>query len=492
MAAHLGERRLKDWAMWRILILTLLLTSLAPLAQAQDLSWQACQGAPGPVGPVLSDCRPIPGVVDPQGRELWIRATIKAPTDTRPRALYVAGVASSQAWLNGQPLGANGLPAAAARDEVPGRYQVMLPIRETAWRPGENVLVLRLSSFQGGLRFAAPMSGIGVFPYPFKQRTALLAVTFVAAGALLAAAFGFGVIHVLRRTGSSLILAAMAGVAAVQAIVESLRSLFDYAYPLHAWRMSAIWGLAAAFAILLVSYVAGRFLPRARGLMIGLAVGVVGATALLPGFDIKTVWALILGVALAALPAAAGVRDKRPGARPTLAYLALFLALALGFPEWLADLSFFLLAAGLVLPLLVGEVVRLGRDDRGREAALTRAASRPDRLTVASARGVELAPIAEILAVVGADDYVELRMAGGRSLLHAARLDGLTTQLPANFLRIHRSVIANLDHAQRLERDGDRWRLHLREGAPLPVSRSRQPALREALDVLPHVTAMSA
>jgi hypothetical protein len=84
-----------------------------------------------------------------------------------------------------------------------------------------------------------------------------------------------------------------------------------------------------------------------------------------------------------------------------------------------------------VLPLLVVEVVRLGRDDRGREAALTRAASRPDRLTVASARGVELAPIAEILAVVGADDYVELRMVGGRSLLHAARLDGLTTQLPA-------------------------------------------------------------
>jgi hypothetical protein len=86
----------------------------------------------------------------------------------------------------------------------------------------------------------------------------------VAAGALLAAAFGFGVIHAMRRTGSSLVLAAMAGVAALQAIVESLRPLFDYPYPLHAWRMSAIWLLAAAFAVLLVSYVATRFLPRAR------------------------------------------------------------------------------------------------------------------------------------------------------------------------------------------------------------------------------------
>lgn len=468
--------------MWRTLFLGLLLAAFTTLARAQDISWHACHGVVGSAGPVLSDCHPVQDFVDPQGRELWIRAAIAAPKDTRPHALYVAGVASSEIWFNGQRLGANGRPGATARDEIPGRYQAAFPIRERAWRPGENTLVLRLSSFHGGLRFARPMSALFVLPYPYPQRTAMLAITFVAAGTLLAAAFGFGVIHAMRRTGSSLILAAMAGVAALQAIVESLRPLFDYPYPLHAWRMSAIWGLAAAFAILLAAYVTARFLPRARGLVIGLALGAVGATALLPGFDMKTVWALILGVVLAAVPAAAGVRRRIPGARPTLAWLALFLVLALGFPEWLADFSYFLLAAMLVLPLLMVEVVRLSRDDQGREAALTRAASQPDRLTVASARGVELVPIAEILAVVGADDYVELRLAGGRSLLHAARLDALSRQLPGNFLRVHRSVIANLAHVQRLERDGDRWRLHLGEGPPLPVSRSRQPAVREALD----------
>jgi DNA-binding LytR/AlgR family response regulator len=471
--------------MWRTLLLGLLLAGFTTLAQAADTPWEACQGVIGPGGPVLSHCRPVQDFVDPQGRELWIRSTIAAPKDALnigPRAFYIAGVASSEAWLNGQRLGDNGRPGATARDEMPGRYQAVFPIRESLWRPGANTVVLHLSSFRGGLRFERPMSALLVLPYPYPQRTALLAVTFVAAGTLLAAAFGFGVIHAMRRTGSSLILAAMAGVAALQAIVESLRPLFNYPYPLHAWRMSAIWLLAAAFAVLLAAYVSARFLPKARGLIIGLAVGLVGATVLLPGFDIKTVWALILGVALAALPAAAGVRRRIPGARLTLAYLAVFLVLALGFPEWLADFSYFLLAAVLVLPLLMVEVVRLGRDDRGREAALTRAASQPDRLTVASARGVELVPIAEILAVVGADDYVELRLVGGRSLLHAARLDGLATQLPPSFLRVHRSVIANLAQVQRLERDGDRWRLHLSEGAALPVSRSRQPALREALD----------
>ena len=256
--------------------------------------------------------------------------------------------------------------------------------------------------------------------------------------------------------------------------------------------MSAIWALSAAFAILLVIYVTSRFMPRARGVMVGLAVGVVGATVLAPGFDYKTALALILGVALALPAALAGVRRKRPGALPTLAYLALFLVVALGFPQWLADFSYFLLAASLILPLLMVEVIRLGREDRSREAALTEAVSRPDRLTIASARGVELAPIQDILAVVGADDYVELRLVGGRSLLHAARLDALSSQLPTNFMRVHRSVIANLDHVQRLERDGDRWRLHLSEGAPLPVSRARQPAVREALEAPPPLGTMTA
>ena len=468
--------------MWRILLLTLLLMGFATLVGAREASWQACDGRAGRTGPVLSDCRPISDFVDPQGRDLWIRSSIDAPADAQPRVLYVAGVASSEAWLNSEHLGANGRPGATAQAEIPGRYQAIFPIRETAWRPGGNVLVMRLSSFHGGLRFARPMSAIAIGPSPDPQRMTPLAVTFLAVGILLVAATGFGVIHAIRRTGSSLVLAAMAAVATLQAIVESMRMLVDYSYPLHAWRMSAIWILATAFAVLLVLYVSIRFWPRARAPMIGLAAGVVGSTALLPGFDMKTAWALTLGVVLATLPAVAGVRLRLPGARPTLAYLLLFLALAFAFPEWLADLSYFLLAAGLVLPLLTVEVVRMGRDARAREAAMTRAVSRPDRLTVASARGVEWVSVAEILAVVGADDYVELRLVGGRSLLHAARLDGLEKELPANFLRVHRSAIANLAQVERLEREGDRWRLHLTEGVALPVSRSRQPTLREALD----------
>ena len=99
-------------------------------------------------------------------------------------------------------------------------------------------------------------------------------------------------------------------------------------------------------------------------------------------------------------------------------------------------------------------------------------------------------PLAEIVAVVGADDYVELRLADGRRLLHAARLDRLEIELPAGFLRVHRSVIANLAHVQGYERDGGRGRLLMGEGEALPISRNRLPAVRDALET-PAVSALA-
>ena len=467
--------------MWRTLIMALLFSWLAPAAHAGEPRWETCRGSPGSHGPALHDCRPLPGMIDPQGREMWVRTTLAAPTDEGPHAVYIAGVVSSEVWLNGERLGANGRPGRSAKTERPGRYQTAFLIPDSLWRPQNNALVVHLSSFHGGLRLQYPVGILTVAPYPAPNRSAILAVTFVAAGALFAAAFGFGVIHLLRRTGTSLTLAAMAGVAGLQAIVESLRSLFAYAYPLHPWRLTGIWFLAATFSVLLVSYAASRFLPKARRTLTGFALIAVAATWLIPGFDWKTGWALIIGAGLATAAAAIGVRDRRPGARLSLGYLALFLAIGLLFPEWLLDLSFFLLAAGIVLPLLMVEVVRLGREDQGREAALTRAANQPDRLTVASSKGVELVPIVDIIAVVGADDYVELRLTGGRCLLHSARLDRLESDLPGGFLRIHRSVIANLARATGYARDGGRTTLLMQDGASLPISRSRLPGLREAL-----------
>jgi len=474
--------------MWRALLILVSFIGLPAPVQAQPappvLSWETCRGAPdaGAGAPLLTDCRPAGDVIDPQGRELWLRSVIEQPEDGPARALYIAGVASSQAWLNGRLLGANGRPGGSADTETPGRYQIALPIADTRWEPGGNALIVHMSSFHSELRLDRPIGALQVGPYPLAPRYEVLAVIFVAAGALFAGAFGFGVIHSLRRTSSSLTLALMSSIAAFQAVVESLRALVAYTYPFHVWRLVGIWFLCAAFAILLVFYVVSRFWPSARRAVVAAAVVAIAATSLAPGFDLKTGLALMIGVAIALVVAAIGVRRRAPAARPTLAYLAAFLALGAFLPQWLLDLSYFLFAAGLILPLLMAEVVRLGRDDRDREAALIRAADRPNCLTVATSRRVERVPLDAIAAVVGADDYVELRLADGRRLLHAARLDRLETDLPPGFLRIHRSIIANLAHVSRLENDGGRWRLVTIQAEVLPVSRSRLAGLRAAMD----------
>jgi len=473
--------------MWRILLLASLLVFGAPAAPAGAPlvgAWEVCDGAMDAGAPSLSHCRPLTGIIDPQGRELWLRAPVRAKTsrEPAPSALYIFGAASSQAWFNGVSLGANGVPAAAATAERPGLYEAEFPIPPALWRPDRQDLVVHMSAFHVGMRFDHPVGGIGIGRYPQPSRLPQIAITFAAAGGLFAAFFGFGAVYAMRRTGSSLMLAAMAGVAALQAAVENYRTLFNYPYPLHVWRVNAIWALSASFAMLLTAFAASRFLPRRRAVLLGAAAITLPATYLLPGFDVKSGVALMTGVGLAGVAAAVGIGDRRAGARPVFAYLVAFLAAGLVSPYWLLDVSFFVLAASLTLPLLVAEVLRLGREDRDREAALTRAASRPDRLTVATGKGVVLTPLKDIVAILGADDYAELRLAGGRSLLHAARLERLETQLPPSFVRIHRSAIANLAHVARLEREGASWRLHMTEGLLLPVSRSRLPALRDALD----------
>ena len=85
--------------MWRLLLLVLCLITFPAVSVAQDQTWETCRAdvasaAPG-VPPVLHDCRPVEGVIDPQGRELWLRAVARRPSGTDPVALYVVGTASS-------------------------------------------------------------------------------------------------------------------------------------------------------------------------------------------------------------------------------------------------------------------------------------------------------------------------------------------------------------------------------------------------------------
>ncbi|GJM31695.1 MAG: DNA-binding response regulator [Saprospiraceae bacterium] len=92
---------------------------------------------------------------------------------------------------------------------------------------------------------------------------------------------------------------------------------------------------------------------------------------------------------------------------------------------------------------------------------------------------ISLLKIEEISFIRGADHYSEIHTLSGKIKLHDKSLQQLQTLLPSNFVRIHKSYIANLDSAtQILIEGGGRYGLQLTNQEIIPVSRSRYSMVR--------------
>lgn len=95
---------------------------------------------------------------------------------------------------------------------------------------------------------------------------------------------------------------------------------------------------------------------------------------------------------------------------------------------------------------------------------------------------IELVPIDDVLYVQGADDFSELVLASGRRELHDKTLEQLQKVLPPVFERIHRSYLVRLSAVKALHvHEGSRYEAELKNGARLPVGRTRYKELRAAL-----------
>ena len=98
------------------------------------------------------------------------------------------------------------------------------------------------------------------------------------------------------------------------------------------------------------------------------------------------------------------------------------------------------------------------------------------------AQGTALVELADVGWIRADGDYSELRMRDGRSELHDKSLAGLSSVLPPDFVRCHRSYMVNLRHVRTLHAaSGSRYWLVLNDGAELAVGRAHVAALRHAL-----------
>jgi len=238
-------------------------------------------------------------------------------------------------------------------------------------------------------------------------------------------------------------------------------------------RLGLLTSAAMVFACALPFHVANRAgvkLP-ARALPVLALAGIVATLWVGPPQDIVHV-ALWLTVPVALFFAISALRQDVHGGARLLGALA-FLLLSLFLDKDLFFDQYFYVA---VIPLIA--VLCLPR-----QKPATQPDTEPERLIVESAGRQRFIIIREILAIQGAGNYAEIKLAGGDTVLDDRPLKALLALLPTSFVRVHRSHIANLDEVSELRSLGaGKYELVLSRGQRCPLSRAQVKVVREKLE----------
>ena len=462
-----------------------------------------CPAAPSGGEPDFSgpECETKPyWQIDPQGRDFWLRATLTVSDDLitseRPLGLYVSGKASSEAFLNGVRLGANGAPGPDEASETPGKMDTVFYAPRDSVKLGENDIVLRMSSHHGFLKFKYPLHWIAIGEYGSPTSFLLNQYwpSLIPFGALMLGAIYFATMGFTDRWRLNTVLLILVSLfAAAQLFVEIFRGLTPYLYPAHEWRMILIVLFSIGFSLCLLAYIFTKYLP-VRWMFAAAAIVLLTVVALTPGYDGKAGFAVFAAAAISAAIAGWAAWKKMSQARLHVLVLSLFAASILVFETQFLNVIFFYEVTALLLALFVAQAITVSKerkmleDERARtrqlELSLERAnqSDTDHQLTITSAGKMEVVPIAKIAHCKGAGDYVEIMLEDGRSLLHGGSLTQMEEELPRTFLRVHRSYLVNTNFVRALKREHNGVGvLQLSTDAEIPVSRRIMPKVRSAL-----------
>jgi len=424
---------------------------------------------------------------DPQDRMLWIEVTFNAEPgllkDDKPLGLFLSAKASSEAILNGLPIGSNGTPGVSQLSEEPGDMDAVFFVPENTLQPGENRLVMRMSSMNGGIKLNSPIHNIVLAPYRDPRQPGPATWFALIAFGLFVAAFVFFAVRALRghdRQGFALITV-LSLAAALQLAAEATRDIMPYPYPLHDLRLSLILTFAICVSLSFVAYVLlllFRPYPRRRMLALGGLFGIMLLiSTLVTGFDLKTGYVFVSASLAAGLAGGlAFLQGNRKGG-----WLAIASAFMTATIVWLGG---FFLDTVLYLVVAVGLLWLLFRQARG-GSLIDQTQAQPEgtkRIELASNGKVEFVEASDIVRFSGAGDYVEVFLKNGRSALCNASLAAFERELGDGFIRVHRSHIVNATCVKSLIREGaGTGELQMSDGSVVPVSRRNLASVRGAL-----------
>lgn len=440
--------------------------------------------------------------VDPHGREIWLRSIIQVPpsqlTGEMPLGFYVSGKMASRLFINGVYVGSNGMPGKNRDTEIPGMMDVVFYTPAALFNAGANEVVLHLSAHHGFLHLVHPVHGLGLEDY-VEPAAAILQHywwSLLPLGALLLGALYLGVLAFSeKRPLSSYALPAMALFASAQLFAEVARGSFPYPYPWHDVRLLVILGCSLGFGLLLLWHVIVQFEKQQRGLLglVGMSL-TLGVVNFVPGFDGKSIAAVMTPTILAALIAGFYALQRRPASLRTALLISVFIIAVQIAPGQFLDVTFFYLVATLIISLMVQQAMAFATERQLRATAQARAdrlqqvldrqreAQQPSEITLQGSGKLKRVSTDQLVYCKGARDYVELVLTDGSQLLHNATLNEMENTLPTTFLRVHRSYLVNTAHILSLRRESSGvGELDLGDDVHVPVSRRIMPKVRQAL-----------
>lgn len=443
-------------------------------------------------------CRAVDGPYNSMnGRDAVLTLTVDIPpaaiAPDRPLTVALTAMAASEIRWNGVPIGANGRPANDRAHEIPGRFEAVFAVPPNLVRPGLNTVSARVSSRWLLVPVQAPLHLFEVGPYQDPVRLGLMRYlpALGMAGVLALAALYFAVLAALDRTTARQergfatpagtespgpgLLAAIAATALLQLVAETARVFFAYLYPWHVVRVAGIALLCAVTAVLIAAWAARRFAPDWRW-----AAPAVVAAACIPallfakGFDGKALVVFTLGQVALGACAALAVRRRPALAIPALVFAVAAISLAYWLNAMFLDGAYYLLLAAAFGLLVAAQAWSLWQARRA--PTPPPAVSAPESqatLLVRDGPRTHRVPLAEIRYLKGADDYCEVHLDGGRTLLAASTLTRLAAALPDGFARIHKSYVIDTGRVRTLApRPGGGRSVVLADGEVLPVGRS--------------------
>lgn len=415
----------------------------------------------------------------------------------QPIGLFLSAKAASRIYLNGQLLGENGVPAKGRNTETPGQLDTVIYVPREMLEQGNNKITLLLSGQHSIIPSSQAVLTLKFGEYlkpPHHGRPSywLSIMTF---GVFLIGAIYFGVAAKLGQgVLLSLTLSAASMLAALQLLTEVSRGLWAYAYPFHDTRLVLISMFSAGVGFLLAFHTFGRFkLKSSYAYLAALFTVTIIGLFVIPSFDGKASW-VILVPSLGAGTAASLAIFR--GGRSALGYAVTFFGFAsliLLNPGDFLDTYYYFALMTLFICLFAQQAFALraairekevSEESRTRLKAALEAASppKPVYILVKSSGKQEQINTNDIAVLSGAGDYVNIRLIGGREILHTGSLGALQKQLPACFLSVHRSHVINTKQVAALKRlPSGVGELRLADDFVVPVSRRIMPKMRKTL-----------